>query len=234
MMTGSPNICGNAASTQTAAKNKRVANEIGENIRQCDVAAITCRSAVHTAVRRSPQSNDNTQTALYHTIKKAAAGQKWLSLSTTMPSKRPTLTDNMSPQPTHRTADGNEHHHSPLPGHQPELPADAAVANASPQSKRSKENEMPMPPTINSTPNISPDDETAEMAASVQPPSAPVDLLTLQPSSITAVATAMVPTTNAGGGARAAFLTAQQQRNVTCNLSLLPLRKCARSCSPYL
>jgi hypothetical protein len=151
-----------------------------------------------------------------------------------MPSKRPTPTDNMSPPPTHRTAIGNEHHHSPLPGHQPELPADAAVANASPQSKRSKENEMPLLPSINSIPSVSPDDTTAQIPATVQTPSTTVDLLTLQPSSTTAETTAMVTTTTAGGGARAAFVAAQQQRNVTCNLSLLPLRKCARSCSPHL
>ena len=149
-----------------------------------------------------------------------------------MPPKRPTPTDNLSPPPTHRTIIDNEHHHSPLPGHHPDLPADAAVANASPQSKRSKENEMPSLPSILSTPNINPDDTTAQNAVTVQPASAIVDLFTSQPSSTTAATAVLVPNATANGGARAAFIAAQQQRTITCNLSLLPLSKCTRAFSP--
>ena len=145
-----------------------------------------------------------------------------------MPPKRPTPTDNLSPPPTHRTVNDNEHHHSPLPGHHPDLPVDAAVANTSPQSKRSKENDMSSLPSIMSTPEINPDDAIAQNAVTTQPELAIVDL-TSQPSPSTSATAILMPNATTNGGARAAFIAAQQQRTITCNLSLLPLSKCTRA-----
>ncbi len=191
---------------------------------------------MHTKERRSAAINRQVvQSAPHHLVEENLFQKESVIVHTTMPPKRPcTLTGNLSPPPEQRATTDNEHHHSPLAGHHPDLPADAAVATASPQLKRSKVNEMLILTSINSTPGISPDDETAQNAkATVQPPIATSDHFINQPSS-TAETTVLVPNTTAHGGARAAFIAAQQQRTVTCNLSLLPLSKYTSAFSPEL
>jgi hypothetical protein len=140
------------------------------------------------------------------------------TISCTMPPKRPAPTDNVASPPSHRTASINEHHHSPIAGQHPDMPDDAAVAIASPQTKRNKENENPA-----ALDQISQNSILNDVAGVL-----PIDLLTQQPEPAIAVEPAVLPSASvpaAAGGARSAYLAAQQQRTVTCNLSLIPPSK---------
>ena len=146
-------------------------------------------------------------------------------ISCSMPPKRPTPGDNMSPPPSQRSASTNDHHHSPIAGHHPEMPDDAAIAAASP-SKHRKENDDPnesnSPDHLHPLPNIS--------DGAGQQLQAPIDLLTVQPAPAAAQAAVLAPNAGAqgaSGGARAAYVASQQQRVTNCNLSLIPPSKVA-------
>jgi hypothetical protein len=157
------------------------------------------------------------------------AGQKYCCceilppISCSMPPKRPTPGDNMSPPPSQRSTNTNDHHHSPIAGHHPDMPVDAAIAAASP-SKHRKENENPNEPTTHDRhhqPFIVSDGADQQLPA-------PIDLLTDQPAFAATQASVLPPNAGAqgaSGGARAAYVAAQQQRITTCNLSLIPPSK---------
>lgn len=126
-----------------------------------------------------------------------------------MPPKRP-LTDTnsyQSPPPGQRANHGNEHHHSPLPGHHQETPVDAAVAITTPPRNNIRNDDENLSPTSGSS-------LPGEMngmgttTALQSPPQAE-----------------MQPVAVVGGGARAAYQASQQQRIITCNLSNIPLSK---------
>lgn len=128
-----------------------------------------------------------------------------------MPPKRTLPSANLSPPPSPGSNFNTDHHHSPIAGLYPDIPLDSATASASPQSKRFKEADMP---PIPSSPNQSPE-------SSRQLPEAK-DLLTCHPAASTGGATVLASSPTANGGAREAYLATQQQRAVTCNLSLIP------------
>ena len=137
----------------------------------------------------------------------------------TPPSQRPAigLTDNQSPPPTQRSS--LEHHHSPMAGHHPDMPADAAVAIASPQGRKSNENAMPI--------TNQPCENAAIIVPNGQQPPATAEHPPAHPTSAAAAETesqSSLPVSPAAGnnGARNAYLASQQNRAVTCNLSLLP------------
>ena len=137
-----------------------------------------------------------------------------------MPPKRPLFTDNLSPPPTQQITAGHDHHLSPAAGHQPDMPADAAVASASPQSKKTRENHNP---------NVaqSPDGATIGAVAppitpNGQPPPAGPELSPSDQSGDSFDSSAPDQIVAGQGGAREAFLASQQQRVITCNLTLIP------------
>jgi hypothetical protein len=133
-----------------------------------------------------------------------------------MPPKRTTLPENLSPPPSQGSITSMDHHHSPAAGYLPEMPVDAAIASASPQSKRFKENDMP---PIPSSPNQSPETPGEQQE--------PTDLLTSPTTAAVVRAPVLSPSLSTNGGARAAYIAAQQHRVVTCNLSLIPPSKSA-------
>lgn len=118
---------------------------------------------------------------------------------------------------------GLEHHLSPIAGHHPDMPPDAAVAVASPQSKRTLENQHPRNSLLtghhtNNTALID-----GQMTQGVEADEQQHDS---QSSTASAEATTQAMTAGqaatSNGGARAAYVASQQQRVTTCNLSLLP------------
>lgn len=116
----------------------------------------------------------------------------------------PTTSDYHSPPPALRPAITLEHHLSPMAGHHPEIPADAAVATSTPPRTLSTTMAMQPPfgiPSENISPNV-----VVQIAPAQQEPPA------TEPAQIAAT----------NGGARAAYANAQQQRIVSCNLTTLP------------
>jgi hypothetical protein len=121
------------------------------------------------------------------------------NICNSMPPKRPLTDANsyQSPPPAHRDTQGNEHHHSPIPGHHPETPADAAVSVTTPPR--------------NFVRNADENDETNPMAATRAMQRTPQ--------------AEMQPVAVVSGGARAAYQASQQQRIITCNLANIPPSK---------
>jgi len=100
------------------------------------------------------------------------------------------------------------------------MPTDAAVASTSPQSKRLRENQNP---------NIAQSPERAPPAADAPPPSPnghpPSDESEMPPANVDGNASsssAPVAVVTGQSGAREAFHQSQQQRIITCNLTLIP------------
>jgi hypothetical protein len=154
-----------------------------------------------------------------------------------MPPKRP-LTDTnsyQSPPPAHRAAPGNEHHHSPLPGHHQETPVDAAVAITTPPRNNIRNDAENLSPTNGSCPSAS--TVTGEMngmattTAMQNPSQAEMQPVAVVGGGARAAYQASPPQAEiqpvavVGGGARAAYQATQQQRIITCNLSNIPLSK---------
>jgi len=146
-----------------------------------------------------------------------------------------------TPPPTNPAVTINDQgYQSPPPAHHiHNLPAMPMDASTSPPSKKINLQQSeaavdllgPSPTDNGNAGAMVPSPTATEMPmdASTSPPSkqinlqqseAAVDLLGPSPTS-NGNAGAMVPSPTANGGARAAFNTAQQQRTITCNLSLL-------------
>jgi hypothetical protein len=100
------------------------------------------------------------------------------------------------------------------------MPADAAVASISPQSKRIRENQNP---------NVAQSPERAPPAA-VAPPHSPngqqpygePQMPPVNVNGDASIPSAPVAVVAGQGGAREAFHQSQQQRVITCNLTLIP------------
>jgi hypothetical protein len=130
---------------------------------------------------------------------------------TNMPPKRalPTPTDEHSPPPTQRPA--IEHHLSPVAGHHPDTPADAAVAISTPPRMQDQNADI-QPPHETPSGNIGPNGAGPIPAVSPAPQAA----LAIEPAQSTA----------SNGGARAAYAATQQQRVITCNINAIPTSTC--------
>lgn len=111
--------------------------------------------------------------------------------------------DDQSPPPAQRPAIALEHHLSPMPGHHPDIPADAAVAISTPPRRHDQNADLQSP-----SENISPNG------------AGPIPAVTPAPQAALASEPAQTIVTN--GGARAAYTAAQQQRIITCNLAAIP------------
>jgi hypothetical protein len=146
-----------------------------------------------------------------------------------MPTKRSLPADHAAPPAPQRSAPDTELHLSPVRGLQPDMPMDAGVASAAPSSPSSSENCMPSP--LSSPIRGGHQTGTASISASTeQTPPSPENLATnYEASSLQAVV--LQPSIAANGGARAIHHAAQQQRVVTCNLSLIPPSECSISAS---
>lgn len=139
--------------------------------------------------------------------------QRHTVTSCPMPPKRPLQSNNeMSPPPSQRQAADQEHHLSPMAGHHPDIPANAAMAIISPPRRLDITNgeENHSPP--NSQSGAGQVARTTDDLAN-RPISSPQQ----NPSAIDTGRSAI-----ANGGARAAYAAAQQQRIITCNLSNIP------------
>ena len=148
-------------------------------------------------------------------MKHAATGSQ--EHSNCMPPKRPLPTniDEQSPPPTQRSALAVEHHLSPMAGHHPEIPADAAVAISTPPRRHDLAVDIqpqPVIPSENICPNVAGQRNTAPVANAAAT-TAPQPSPAMQPASSTAT----------NNGARAAYTVAQQQRVITCNLATIPM-----------
>ncbi len=121
-----------------------------------------------------------------------------------MPSKRAPTVEH-SPPPTQRPA--IEHHLSPVAGHHPDAPADAAVAISTPP-RGQDQNAVIQPP--HETPSGINGPNGAGPIPAVSP--APQAALAIEPAQSTA----------SNGGARAAYAVTQQQRVITCNINAIP------------
>ena len=131
-----------------------------------------------------------------------------------MPPKRPLSDTNsyQSPPPGHRAPHGNDHHHSPIPGHHQETPADAAVAITTPPRNNIRNVDANLLPTSGiSLPASAVTGEIHEVAANTAIQRSPQ--------------AEMQPVAVVSGGARAAYQAAQQQRTITCNLANIPPSK---------
>jgi hypothetical protein len=132
---------------------------------------------------------------------------------------------NQSPPPAQRPALAQEHHFSPIRGHQPDIPDDAAVALTSPPRIQQNHNAANETDTV----RCIDDDRASASEPTTIPPEDPDQQSRTPQSSATAVATtvpALASSVVANGGARAAFAASQQQRSATCNLSTIPASKC--------
>jgi hypothetical protein len=129
-----------------------------------------------------------------------------------MPPKRPLQSNNdMSPPPSQRQTVDQEHHLSPMAGHHPEIPADAAMAiNSPPRRLENTNGENQSPP--NSQSGAGQVARTTDVLAD-RPISSPQQNESATDPSRSAIV---------NGGARAAYAATQQQRVVTCNLSNIP------------
>jgi hypothetical protein len=133
--------------------------------------------------------------------------------------------DYQSPPPGLRNAQGIEHHHSPMPGHHPETPAGAPVAIATPPRSNIRDENLAV--TGAHTPDRI-QDRTVGAAIAIRQPATgdangmPSTMATTaaEQSSPQAV---MEPIVAIGGGARAAYQAAHQQRIITCNLTIIPI-----------
>jgi hypothetical protein len=138
--------------------------------------------------------------------------QRHTVITCPMPPKRPLQSSNeMSPPPSQRQTVDQEHHLSPMAGHHPEIPADAAMAINSPPRRMDNTNvENQSPPNSQSG--------AGQVANSTD------DLADRPISSPQQDASATDPSRSAmvNGGARAAYAASQQQRIITCNLSSIP------------
>lgn len=147
-----------------------------------------------------------------------------------MPPKRHLHDSNcyQSPPPGHRnTEDGNDHHHSPIPGHHQEAPADAAVAISTPPRQQVRKDDATLSPNSERSPELM----QARAAGAVHGISLPATAVAVEMNSMAAI-TAMQSSPQAemqpavvSGGARAAYQASQQQRIITCNLSSIPPSK---------
>ena len=129
-----------------------------------------------------------TTTAYHHATKARAADSH----------RRP-----VTPTGAQRPAIALEHHLSPMPGHHPDIPADAAVAISTPPRRHDQNADLQSP-----SENISPNG------------AGPIPAVTPAPQS--ALATEPAQTIVSNGGARAAYTATQQQRIITCNLAAIP------------
>jgi len=148
-----------------------------------------------------------------------------------MPPKRPltdanaNANDYQSPPPGRRNAQGNEHHHSPMPGHHPETPVGAPVAIATPPRINIRDENLAV--TGAHTPDHI-QDQTVGAALTIRHP-ATVDANGMPATMATTAAeqstpqAVMEPIVAIGGGARAAYQAAHQQRIITCNLTSMPI-----------
>ena len=129
----------------------------------------------------------------------------------TMPPKRP-LNDNHSSNQQSPAAP--DHHLSPAANHHPDMPADAAVASASPHSKRTRENQSPEHVPLDAdAPPSTPNGQLPPAGPESSPSNQSVDAdFTPAPAPVVA----------GQGGARDTFHAQQQQRIISCNLSLIP------------
>lgn len=141
-----------------------------------------------------------------------------------MPTKRSTPTDNVQPPEPQRSAPDNDLH---LPissaGHHNDMPNDAAVASASPPSQIGQ-----LPPTSSPVQLAQSPPATNNSASIDQAPTIEENIHGRLPANVAANASALQPIAG-NGGARAQYHAAQQQRVVTCNLSLIPPSKCNKS-----
>ena len=152
-------------------------------------------------------------------------------ICSSMPPKRPLSDSNsyQSPPPGHRnTHNGIDHHHSPLPGHHQETPADAAVATSTPPRTNVRNDDENLSPTNVRSPNQIQDRSAGAINGISLPATAVIDEMN-SVSAPTAMQSSpgalMQPVAVVSGGARAAYQASQQQRIITCNLSNIPPSK---------
>jgi hypothetical protein len=142
-----------------------------------------------------------------------------------MPTKRSPPTDNVQPPEPQRSAPDNDLH---LPissaGHHNDMPNDAAVASASPPSQIGQLSPTSSPVQLAQSPPA-----TNNSASIDQAPTVEENIHGRLPANVAANASALQPSIAGNGGARAQYHAAQQQRVVTCNLSLIPPSKCNNS-----
>ena len=150
-----------------------------------------------------------------------------------MPTKRSLPADHAVPPAPQRSAPDTELHLSPVRGHQPDMPMDAGVASAAPSSPSSSENSMPSP--LPSPIRGGHQTGTASISASTEQTPPPPENLATNHEASSLQAVVLQPSIAANGGARAIHQASQQQRVVTCNLSLIPPSECSisTSCSSH-
>jgi hypothetical protein len=146
-----------------------------------------------------------------------------------MPTKRSAPTDNVQPPAPQRSAPGNDFH-LPLSsaGHHNDMPNDAAVASASPPSQDARQNDQ-LSPTSSHVQLAHAPPATNNSASIDLAPTIEENIHGRQPAIAVETASALHPSIAGNGGARANYHAAQQQRVVTCNLSLIPPSKCNKS-----
>ncbi len=148
-----------------------------------------------------------------------------------MPPKRPLYESNsyQSPPPGHRnTHNGIDHHHSPLPGHHQETPADAAVAASTPPRTNDRNDDENHTPTNVCSPNQIQDRAAGASNGISLPATAVNDEMNsvTAPTALQSSPGALIqPVAMVSGGARAAYQKSQQQGIITCNLSNIPPSK---------